>query len=96
MRLRFFRDPDTGLPHLRRHGVTEHEAEDVLLSPGEDRPGHDGARVAVGQAQSGRYLRVIYVADAEPDSVFVITAYELAGKSLLAYRNRRRRGKKKR
>ena len=96
MRLRFFHDPDTGLPHLRRHGVTEHEAEEVLLSPGEDRPGHDGARVAVGQTQSGRYLRVIYVADAEPDSVFVITAYELTGKPLLAYRKRRRRGKKKR
>ena len=96
MKLRFFRDPDTGLPHLRRHGVTEHEAEDVLLSPGEDRPGHDGTRIAVGQTQSGRYLRVIYVADAEPGSVFVITAYELAGKPLLAYRKRRRRGKKKR
>jgi hypothetical protein len=94
--LRFFRDPDTGLPHLRRHGVTEDEAEDVLRSPGEDRPGHDGARVAIGQTQGGRYLRVIYVADVEPGSVFVITAYELTGKPLLAYRRRRRRGKKKR
>jgi hypothetical protein len=96
VKLRFFHDPDTGLPHLRRHGVTEHEAEEVLLSPGEDRPGHDGARVAVGQTQSGRHLPVIYVADAEPDGVFVITAYELTGKPLLAYRKRRRRGKKKR
>ena len=96
MRLRFFRDPETGLPHLRRHGVTEDEAEDVLLSPGEDRPGHDGARIAVGQTQGGRHLRVIYVPDAEPDGVFVITAYELTGKPLLAYRKRRRRGNKKR
>ena len=56
MRLRFYRDPDTGLPHLRRHGVTEDEAEEVLLSPGEDRPGKDGARVAVGQTENGRYL----------------------------------------
>jgi hypothetical protein len=31
---------------------------------------------------SGRYLRVIYVPDPEPDSVFVITAYELTGKPL--------------
>jgi hypothetical protein len=36
-------------------------------------------------------LRVIYVRDAEPDSVFVITAYDLRGKPLLAYRRRRRR-----
>lgn len=62
MRLRFFRDPDTGLPHLRRHGVTEHEAEDVLLSPGEDRPGHDGARVAVGQGIL-RDIRVMEVTE---------------------------------
>lgn len=95
MRLRFYRDPDTGLPHLRRHGVTEDEAEDVLLTPGEDRPGRDGARVAIGQTRDGRHLRVIYVADAEPDSLFVITAYELTGKPLLAYRRRRRRGKTK-
>ena len=96
MKLRFYRDPDTDLPHLRRHGVTEDEAEGVLLSPGEDRPGRDGARVAIGQSRSGRYLRVIYVADAETEGTFVITAYELTGKPLLAYRRRRRRGKKKR
>ncbi|MCX6842902.1 MAG: hypothetical protein NTX53_11545 [candidate division WOR-3 bacterium] len=41
-------------------------------------------------------MRVIYVADVEPGSMFVITAYELTGKALLAYRKRRRRGKKKR
>jgi hypothetical protein len=38
-------------------------------------------------------LRVIYVPDPEPDSVFVITAYELTGKPLVAYRRRRRRGR---
>jgi hypothetical protein len=96
VRLRFYRDSDTGFAHLRRHGVTESEAEDVLRSPGEDRPGLDGARVAIGQTRGGRYLRVIYVIDAEPGSVFVITAHELTGKPLLAYRRRRRRGKKKR
>jgi hypothetical protein len=38
---------------------------------------------------------VIYVLDPEPDSVFVITAYELVGKPLKAYqlRGRRKRGK---
>jgi hypothetical protein len=36
-------------------------------------------------------LRVIYVPDPEPKSVFVITAYELRGKPALAYRRRRRK-----
>lgn len=45
----------------------------------------------MGQTEAGRYLRVIYVPDPEPDSVFVITAYELKGKPLMAYRRRKRR-----
>ena len=51
----------------------------------------EGSRVALGQTNAGRYLRVIYVTDPAPGSVFVITAYELAGKSLAAYRRRRRK-----
>jgi hypothetical protein len=47
--------------------------------------------VAIGQSRDGHYLRVIYVPDPEPNSVFVITAYELKGKPLIAYRRRRRR-----
>ena len=73
------------------HEVQEDEVEEVLRNPGEDRPGREGSRVALGQTASGRYLRVIYVPDPEPDSVFVITAYDLAGKPLKAYRRRRRR-----
>jgi hypothetical protein len=48
-------------------------------------------RVAIGQIRAGRFLRVIYVPDPEPDSIFVITAYELRGKPLTAYRRRQRR-----
>ena len=55
-----------------KHGVTEEEAEEVLFNPGEDRPGDRGSRVAIGQTRAGRYLRIIYVSDPEPDSVFVI------------------------
>jgi hypothetical protein len=33
----------------------------------EDRPGREGARVALGQTRAGRYLRVIYVPDSQPD-----------------------------
>jgi len=42
-----------------------------------------------GQTVSGRYLRVVYVPDIEKDSVFVITAYEISGNALAAYRKRR-------
>ena len=91
MKIRFYRDPETGEPHIHGHNVDEDEVEDVLESPGEDRPGREGSRVAMGKTAAGRYLRVIYVPDPEPDSVFVITAYELRGKPLIAYRRRRRR-----
>ena len=91
MNFRFYIDSDTERPHTENHGVSEREVEDVLLRPGEGRPGRDGSRVALGQTRQGRYLRVIYVADPEPDSVFVITACELTGKPLKAYRRRRRR-----
>jgi hypothetical protein len=94
MNIRYYLDPETGLPHIYRHGVDEDEVEEVLRRSGEDRPGREGSRVAIGQARAGRYLRVIYVPDPEPDSVFVITAYELRGKPLIAYRRRRRRRQK--
>ena len=87
--LRFYIDPETGEPHLYRHGVSEDEAEDVLRRPLEDRPGRDGARVALGQTRDGRYLRVVYVPDPEPGSVFVITAFDLAPNTLRALRRRR-------
>jgi hypothetical protein len=92
VRIRFYIDPDTGQPHLYRHGVDEAEAEQVLARPIEDRPCREGARVALGQSRGGRYLRVIYVPDPEPNSVFVITAYELGPKAKRALR-RRHRGK---
>jgi hypothetical protein len=92
--IRFYLDPETGQPHIYKHGVNEKEVEEVLRKTGEDRPGQEGSRVAIGQTLFGRYLRVVYVPDAQPNSVFVITAYELKGESLLAYRRRRRRKKK--
>lgn len=91
MDIRYYLDPETEKPHFFRHGVVEQEVEDVLERPGEDRPGREGARVAIGQTQSGRYIRVIYVPDQQPGSVFVITAYELTGKPLNAYRRRMKR-----
>ena len=90
MKIRFYIDPETSLPHIYEHDIYKDEVEDVLIHPGEDRSGKDGSRVAIGQTEAGRYVRVIYVPDPEPDSVFVITAYELRGKPLKAYRRRHR------
>ncbi len=72
MQVRFYLDPETNLPHIYHHHVTEDEVEDILSRPGEDRP----------------------VPNHESDSVFVITAYELRGKPLFAYRKRKKRRKK--
>jgi hypothetical protein len=91
VKVRFYVDPESGEPHVARHGVSEREVADVLARPLEDRPGRDGSRLALGQTPAGRYLRVVYVPDPEPDSVFVITAYDLGPKAKHALRRRRRR-----
>ncbi|MDP9206470.1 MAG: DUF4258 domain-containing protein [Gemmatimonadota bacterium] len=91
MQVRFYLDPDSRDPHIYGHRVSEAEAEDVLMRPIEDRAGRDGARVAIGQTRVGRYLRVVYVPDPEPDSVFVITAFELGPKALRAFKRRRKK-----
>ncbi len=39
MKIRFYIDPETELPHIYRHEVSEDEVKDVLIRPGEDRPG---------------------------------------------------------
>jgi hypothetical protein len=95
MNIRYYLDPEAGQPHIYNHGVDEREVEEVLEGPGEDRPGREGSRIATGQTRAGRYLRVIYVLEPEPDSVFVITAYDLVGKPMVAYRRRRRKKRRR-
>ena len=56
MEIRFYHDPDTGLPHIYGHGVTEDEVRQVLRSRGEDLPGTRGSRMKLGQTAAGRYL----------------------------------------
>ena len=79
MDIRYFIDRETGSPHMYRHGVAEDDVEDILRRPIEDRPGREGSWVAIGRTETGRYLRIVYVADPIPDSVFVITLTRLAG-----------------
>ena len=91
MRLRFYIDPRTGEPHIYSHNVQEYEIEEVLDRSIEDRPGGQKSRIAVGQTEAGRYLRVIYLLDPEPDSRFIVTAYEPGPKALKALRRRNKR-----
>lgn len=93
MQIRYYIDPQTELPHIYNHGVSEPEVEDILQSPGEDRPGREGSRVALGRTSGGRFLKVIYVLDPEPDSLFVISAYNLSGKPLRAFLRRQKRNR---
>ena len=93
MLLRYYIDGSTGEPHIYGHNVGESEVEEALAKPIEDRIGTAGSRVAIGQTEAGRYLRIIYVPDPQPDSAFVITAYDLGPKALKALRRRRRRKK---
>ncbi|MCZ7393542.1 MAG: hypothetical protein ABOK23_11845 [Candidatus Methanoperedens sp.] len=93
MNIRYYTDSETGLPHIYRHYVSEDEVKDVLLKPGEDRSGRASSRVAIGQSRAGRYLKVIYILDLEPKSIFVITAFDLIGKPLMAYKRRSQKKK---
>jgi hypothetical protein len=91
MEIRFLIDPETRRAHIFEHGVTEKDVTGTLRRPGEDRAGNEDSRAAIGQTVAGRYLKVIYVRDPVGDGVFVITAYDLEGKPLTAYRRRQRR-----
>jgi hypothetical protein len=94
MRLRFHIDPETGQPHIYEHGVREEEVRQVLVGRGDDFRGSGKSRICFGQTAAGRYLKVIYVPDPERDSVFVITAFDLRGKAIKAFRRRHRRKSK--
>lgn len=54
MEIRFYLDPETGLPHIFGHGVTEADVEQILRKPNEDGPSSGTSRQAVGQAVGGR------------------------------------------
>ena len=94
MKLRFWIDPETGLPHIYDHGVTEEEVQQVLSRPKLNFPEGKRSRIVLGQTSAGRPLKVVYVPDEDADSGFVVTAYELRGKALKAFRRAVRRKKR--
>jgi hypothetical protein len=73
MELRFWMDPETGLPHILVHGVTEQEVWQVMSRRAEDFPGARGSTISLGQTTAGRYLQVVYVPDKVGDGAFVVT-----------------------
>ena len=91
MRIRYYIDPATGLPRIYEHGISETEVEEVLDNPVQDLRGQNQSRIAIGPTSAGRYLKVIYAIDLWPESVFVITAYDLRPKAKRAVRRRVRK-----
>jgi hypothetical protein len=94
MELRFWNDPETGMPHIYEHGVTEAEVLQVLLRPGEEFAGRDDSRIRLGQTLAGRYLQVVFVPDVGRTSAFAVSAFDLSPKARRAFRRRQRRKKK--
>jgi hypothetical protein len=90
MDVRYYLDPDTGLPHIYVHGVTEAEVEYLLGRRGEDLAGRDDSRIKLGQTAAGRYLQAVYVPDVDGTGVFVVTAFDMQERAKRAYRRRRR------
>jgi hypothetical protein len=72
--IRFYIDPETGLPHIYNHGVSEDEVRQILRKPGSVYRGDRNSRLKAGQTDAGRYIQVVYKPDPAIDSVFVITA----------------------
>ena len=91
MEIRFYLDPETNQPHIYEHGVTEEEVRQTLVGRGDNFRGKRNSWIKFGQSSAGRYLKVIYVPDEELDQCLVITAYDLRGKALKAFRLRQRR-----
>jgi len=49
MKLRFWKDPETGLPHIYEHGVTEEEVRQILSRPRLHLRGEGNSRSIMGQ-----------------------------------------------
>ena len=91
---RYLNDPETQLPHIYDHGVSEQEAEEVIAGAPIAEPSTNDSLIAVGRTRAGRLLKVVYkVDDWPPDSLFVITAYDATPKANAAFRRRENKGR---
>lgn len=63
--------------HIAEHGVTPHEASEVVCAPEfETIDPRNGRSVAFGETSNGKYLKVVYEL-LDDLTVYVITAYEV-------------------
>ncbi len=73
-------DANGNVQHLREHGVTIEEAEEVLLDPQSSRaPSRTlGLPTAFGWTSTSRYLAVVYeLVDDDPLTLRPVTAYDV-------------------
>lgn len=90
MQIRYYQD-DAGDPHIYGHNVTEQEVEDVLARPLERTSGRGDSFVVLGRTRAGRVLKVIYSPDEDGEGIFVVTAFDLPVKQVVALNKRLRR-----
>jgi hypothetical protein len=93
MEVRFYIDPTTDEPHIYNHDVAESEALEILRTTTDRGPARNGAMQAIGRTRLGRYLKVVYIHDA--DGIVVLTAYDLRSQERKAFRRRQRRHKRR-
>jgi hypothetical protein len=73
-------DNEGNVLHLREHGVTIEEAEEVLLDPGSSRAvsRSSGLPTAFGWTSTGRHLAVVYeLVDEDPLTLRPVTVYDV-------------------
>ena len=80
---------DQNLEHIGRHGVRDHEVEEVILF---DKPlylrGSGDKYYAYGITEEGRYLFTVFVYKSG-GAIRVITARDMSRKEKAYYKNRR-------
>ena len=78
--------------HVARHGIAPEEAEYAVTQARRPYPSYegDGRWLVRGQGARGRFIQVVYVIDADGDSLYVIHARPLNDREKRNLRRRRR------
>ncbi len=73
-------EPDGNVAHIREHGISQEEVEDVLFDPESDTTSSRSSaeNITFGNTSSGRYLAVVWVHVLDdPLTMRPVTAYEV-------------------
>ena len=86
-----FRWIEWNIEHIREHGVSSEEAEEIILRarPPFPEARGDGKWAVWGEGWGGRLVQVVFIAE-EDDTAFVIHARSLTDREKHQYRRRRR------